>query len=264
MLNYKVPYEYMPPGLPPRESLLQIKDAIAAVTLAYRAGDYAAALEKTEDLKNGSEATAPYCFFRGSILHYLGRFSEAEASLREGLFLEKQPRQRALAFNTLASVLTDQERYAEAIEFYENASRAWPDRGAGHRGIAEVWLRQGREFQEALKRAQLAVAIDKRATGISRELLEHRLGEDLAVLAWALSANGAGIGTVEFVSGEAVRLCASGAKAILAQVHCHIGQAYLALQETEKSRKHFCSAAEIDPKGIFGTMARSTIARSGM
>jgi tetratricopeptide (TPR) repeat protein len=250
--------------LPSRESLLRMKNALEAVSSAYRAGDYATALDKTEDLKNGSEATAPYCFFRGSMLHYLGRFSEAEASLREGLFLEEKPRQRAVAFNTLASVLMDLERYAEAIEFYENASRAWPDRGSCHRGIAEVYLRQGREFQEALKRAQQAVAIDKRATGMSKEALQHRLGEDLAVLAWALSVNGAGIGTVEFTSEEAVRLCADGSKAILAEAHYHIGQAYFALRESDKSRDHFRSAAEIDSKGIFGAMARSTIARLGM
>ncbi|MGA9975636.1 MAG: hypothetical protein WBP98_12575, partial [Candidatus Sulfotelmatobacter sp.] len=84
-----------------------MKTTAAAVTSAYHAGDYAAALEKTKDLKNGPEATAPYCFLRGSMLRHLGRFSEAEASLREGLFLEEQPRQRALAFNTLASVLMD-------------------------------------------------------------------------------------------------------------------------------------------------------------
>jgi tetratricopeptide (TPR) repeat protein len=231
---------------------------------AYRAGEYATALEKTENLKDGSAKTAPYCFLRGSMLHYLGRLDEAEASLRDGLFLEEKPHQRALALNTLASVLMDQRRYAEAIEFYENASRAWPDRGACHRGIAEVWLRQGREFGEALKRAQQAVTIDKRATGVSRELLEHRLGEDLAVLAWALSANSAGIGTVEFVSAEAIVLCRSAAKAIVAQVHYHVGQAYLALRSAEKSREHFSFAAELDPQGISGAMARSTIANSSM
>lgn len=198
------------------------------------------------------------------MLRYLGRPKEAEASLREGLFLEKQPRQRALAFNTLASVLMDLERYAEAVEFYENASRAWPDRGSSHRGIAEVFLRQGREFQEALARAQRAVAIDKRATGLPKEALRHRLGEDLAVLAWALSVSGAGLGTIEFVSGESVRLCADGAKAILAEAHYHIGQAYLALHKSDEGREHFRSASEIDPKGIFGAMARSTIGRLGM
>jgi tetratricopeptide (TPR) repeat protein len=254
----------MHPAAPSPEWQLRLKSAIAAVTSAYRAGDYATALEKTDDLKDRSTITAPYCFFRGSMLHYLGRFGDAEASLREGLFLEEKPHQRALAFNTLASVLMDQQRYVEAIEFYENASRAWLDRGASHRGIAEVWLRQGREFSEALKQAQEAVAIDKRAGGLTKVALEHRLGEDLAVLAWALAANSAGIGTIEFLSGEAIRLCGNAAKAILAQVHYHVGQAYLALQSTEKSLEHFHHAAEIDPQGIFGSMARSTIAKANM
>ena len=137
----------MASGQPSAEWLHRMKSAIEAVTASYRAGDYATALVRTEELKDGSEATAPYYFFRGSMLHYLGRFSEAETSLREGLFLEKEPRRMALALNTLASVLMDQERYAEAIEFFENASRAWPDRGSSRRGIAEVWLRQGREFR---------------------------------------------------------------------------------------------------------------------
>jgi tetratricopeptide (TPR) repeat protein len=254
----------MTPGLPSREWLLSTKSAREALMSAYRAGDYTTALAKTEGLKNGSEATGPYCFFRGSMLRHLGRFGEAEASLREGLFLETLQPQRALAFNTLASVLMDQERYTEAIEFYEIASREWPGHGASRRGIAEVWLRQGRELSEALKQAQEAVAIDKRATGLSKELLAQRLGEDLAVLAWALSVNSAGIETVKFLVGEALRLCSDSAVPILTQVHYHSGRAYLSSQEEPKGREHFRQAAEIDPQGIFGAMARSTIARLGM
>lgn len=257
----------MATGPPSTEWLFRMKSAVAAVMSAYRAGDYAIALANTEELKDGSEATAPYCFLRGSMLRHLGRFSEAEASLRAGLFLEKTPHSRALAFNTLATVLMDEERYAEAIEFYENASREWPDRGASRRGIAEVWLRQGRELPTALKEAQQAVAIDKRVTAPSQEaktLLRHRLGEDLAVLGWALAANAAGIGTVEFVIGESLRLCNDSAKAILAQVHYHAGQAYLALQNVERSREHFRQAAEIDLQGIFGAMSSSTITKFSM
>src|SRR5436305_4233484 len=59
--------------------------ALEAVISAYREGDYETALQKTEALKPGISKTAEYCFFRGSMLHHLGRFDEAEASLREGL-----------------------------------------------------------------------------------------------------------------------------------------------------------------------------------
>ncbi len=70
--------------------------AISAVMAAYRDGDYRTALQKAESLKDGSSNTAEYCFFRGSMLHHLGKFDEAESNLREGLAFETDPRQRAL------------------------------------------------------------------------------------------------------------------------------------------------------------------------
>jgi len=163
--------------------------AINAVMAAYRGGDYRTALQRAESLKDGSSNTAEYCFFRGSMLHHLGKLDDAESNLREGLALETDPRQRALVYNVIASVLMDQERFPESIAFFENAGRAWPDRGANHRGIAEVWLRQGREFSEALDHARQAVEIDRHAPGMKKEALDSRLGEDLAVLAWAVAAN---------------------------------------------------------------------------
>src|SRR5438874_2364727 len=100
---------------------------INAVMAAYREGNYEAGLQKAEGLKDPFSKTAEYCFFHGTILHHLGRLQEAEASLREGLPLEDEPNRRALVYNTLANVLMDQKRYPEAMAFYENAGRAWPD-----------------------------------------------------------------------------------------------------------------------------------------
>jgi tetratricopeptide (TPR) repeat protein len=238
--------------------------AIEAVTAAYRAGDYATALEKAESLKEGTSATAEYCFFHGTMLHHLGKLVEAESSLREGLSMEENPRQRALVFNTLASVLMDQERFPEAIAFYENAGRTWPDRGANLRGIAEVWLNQGREFPEALEQARQAVEIDRKATGMKKEALDSRLGEDLGVLAWALAANGKPVQEVESTLTEAFHLCGSATKPVLAELHYHAGRAYSALHEVEKSREHFRHAAELDLQGQIGRKARSTISPLNM
>lgn len=238
--------------------------AIEAVTAAYRAGDYVTALERTEGLKDGPSKSAEYYFFHGTMLHHLGKLEEAEASLREGLPKEENPRQRALVFNTLASVLRDQERFPEAIAFYENAGRAWPDRGASLRGIAEVWLYQGREFPEALEQARHAVEIDRKATGMKKEALDSRLGEDLGVLAWALAANGKPMQEVESTLTEAFHLCGSATKPVLAELHYHAGRAYSELHEAEKSREHFRQAAEIDPQGHIGRKARSTISPPNM
>jgi tetratricopeptide (TPR) repeat protein len=232
---------------------------INGVIEAYRAGDYATALQKADSLKDGSSKTAEYCFFRGTMLHHLGRLSEAEASLREGLPMESDSRQRALVHNTLASVLMDQERFPEAIAFFENAGRVWPDRGASLRGIAEVWLRQGREFAEALDQAQRAVDIDRRAEGMPKAVLDERLGEDLVVLAWAVAAHSKDAAQVESLIAESFSLCGSKSKPILAQLYYHAGRAYAALDMAEKSRAHFQQAAQTDPQGIVGQLARAML-----
>jgi len=230
-----------------------------AVSAAYREGDYALSLEKAEGLKDGFTKTAEYCFYRGSMLHHLGRLSEAEASLRAGLPLETNERQRALVYNTLASVLMDQERYPESIAFFENAGRAWPDRGSNQRGIAEVWLRQGRELSEALDHARRAVEIDRAATGMKKEALDQRLGEDLAVLAWAVAANSGDAQEVEPLLTEAFTLCGTNTKPIVAQLHYYAGRAHAALKDEQNSQMHFRQTAEIDPQGIFGRFARELL-----
>ena len=235
---------------------IRITRAIDAVMAAYREGDYETALQKAEDLKNGFSKTAAYCFFRGSMLHHLGRFDEAEASLREGLPLEENRSRKALVCNTLASALMEHQRYPEAIAFFEDAGRAWPDRGANQRGLAEVRLRQGRELPEALELARRAVEIDRRATGMEKEALDSRLGEDLAVLAWAVAANSGDVGEIESLLEEAFPLCGAKTKPVLAELHYHAGRAYEALGIPEKTREHFRQAIEADPKGNFGRLAR--------
>jgi len=239
--------------------------AINAIMAAYSEGDYETGLQKTGALKdtyNPLNKSAEYCFFRGTMLHHLGRLDEAEASLREGLPLEEDPRQRALVYNTLATVLMDQCRYPEAIAFFENAGRAWPNRGANHRGIAEVWLRQGRELPEALDHARQAVEIDRAASGMKKEALDTRLGEDLATLAWAVAANSTVIANpgatteVESLLAESFRLCGTKTKPIVAQIHYQGGKAYEALKMSEKAREHFRQAAAVDPNGIHGRLAK--------
>ena len=146
-------------------------------------------------------------------------------------------------------------RYPEAIAFFETAGRAWPERGANHRGIAEVWLRQGKELSEGLDHAQQAVEI-RHATGLKQEALNTRLGEDLAVLAWALAENSRPHAEVEPGISEALRLCDKNTKSTLSEVHYHIGRAYEAPEMTGEAQEHFQHAAEFDPGGLWGRMAR--------
>lgn len=234
---------------------LRTSKAMKAVMTAYRAGDYETALEKAEKLKDGAKKTPEYCCVRGEMLHHAGRLDEAEASLREALPLHDDLREKALVHDMLAAVLMDQERYTEAITFYESAGRAWPDRGSNQRGIAEAWLRQGRELKEAADYARQAVQIDRRATGMPKEALDTRLSEDLAVLAWAVAANSGNVDEVDGLMKESFELCGTRLKPILSQIHYHAGRAYEELNIPEKARDHFRQAREIDPKGIFARLS---------
>jgi tetratricopeptide (TPR) repeat protein len=230
-------------------------NALELVTASYRTGDYRTALQQAEGLKDGVSKTQEYCFFRGTMLHQLGKFSEAEASLREGLALETEARQQALASNVLGTVLMDMERYPEALSCFEDSIRVWLDRGTGHREIAEVWLRQGRNLPEALTRARRAVEIDRVSPALSAETHDYRVGEDLALLAWAEAANSSDVQRVDALLAEAFPLCASAAKMVQAQQHYYAGQAYWALRLLEKAAQHFLEARTVDPQGQFGRLA---------
>jgi tetratricopeptide (TPR) repeat protein len=226
---------------------------------AYRSGDYATALDKVEELKAGEMGTAPYYFFRGSILRQLGRLKEAEEALRQALFLEKYFQQQALASNTLAVVLCDQRRFKEAIEFYELASRAWPDRGASLRGIAEVLLYEGQDLARALEMSRRAVEIDRRAHGLPKKILDERLGEDISVLAWAGASNGHNSDDTASLLTKAFHLCESSSIPVRAQQHYHAGRAFLLLSNTDEAREHLAKAAGIDPQGTYGRRALSAL-----
>lgn len=238
---------------------MQKMGGINAVIESYRQGDYETALQETEGLKSGFSKSAEYCYFRGSMLFHLGRFEEAESSLREGLPMEENPSQKALVYNTLASLFLQQGRYPEAIAFFENAGRAWPARGANQRGVAEVWLRQKRELQLGLDHARRAVEIDRRATGLTKEAIDSRLGEDLAVLAWAVAENSGSLSEVESLLTEALPLVGTKTRPTLAEAYYHAGRAYEALKVMGKAVEHFRQAAQLDPQGIWGRLARERL-----
>jgi len=233
----------------------QTLNALELVTASYRAGDYQTALQQAEGLKHGSSKTAEYCFFRGTMLHQLAKFSDAEACLREGLPLQPDARSQALTSNVLGTVLMDMERYPEALSCFEDSIRVWLDRGTGHREIAEVWLRQGRNLPEALARARRAVEIDRASPALSPETHNYRVGEDLALLAWAEAANSADAPRVDALLAEAFPLCATGSKMVQAQQHYYAGRAYSALRLLEKAAEHFLEARTVDPQGQFGRLA---------
>src|ERR1700677_4324045 len=178
--------------------------AIAAFLVPYRKGDFKAALQALEGMRNDARA---YASFRGGVLMHLGELNEAESLLQKGIqlsdqqefalkggsirggidVLEKQIRLTAISRAMLGELYLERGRYGEAIRCFEEGLRDWPGRGSSHRAIAEAWLRRGDDSAEALKWAQLAVEEDRAAKDYTQEVRDTNLGEDLGTLAWAVA-----------------------------------------------------------------------------
>jgi tetratricopeptide (TPR) repeat protein len=240
---------------------------LRAQLAAYRKGDYLGQLEIIEGFRTRESEPSDYLFFRGSALLELGRLEEAERALRRSLSMETNPALRIVARDELGLVLMEQGRWDEAAACFQACIAENPARGGGHRGMAEVLLRQGEQRAAALDAARLAVGADRAAKvargWLGKEEHDDSLSESLAFLAWALARNSADRTEVESAQNEAFALCERNTKPILARLHFCAGHAYAILGDVSESARHFRSACELDPLGNYGRLARSAGATAG-
>lgn len=234
--------------------------ALKSVQQAYQDGDYERGLRLSEGLRQGKFMTPVYWYFRGKILYQLGEQTEAEECLRKSLALETDPRKQALCQEGLGKVLMEQARYADARTCFEECVRENPERGGGHRGVAEAYLREGVQIADAVSRAQQAVEVDRNREAQTAQIHNINLGEALGTLAWAVAAQSSNAAEVERLLSPAFSLCGDEHKSSLAQVHYHAGEAWLAVGAADRSGRHFRQAATIDPHGVFARLSQTAAA----
>jgi tetratricopeptide (TPR) repeat protein len=228
---------------------------------AYRRGDYHGQLTIIEGFRTRQFEPARYLFFRGVACYQLGLLEEAERVLGRSLSLETKPVLKTICRDQLGLVLLEQGRWDEAAACFRECIAEEPTRGGGHRGMAEVLLRQGGMDAAALEAARLAVGADRaQNVALGKEAHNLNLSESLAFLAWALARNSADSGEVESALNEAFALCGETTKPILARLHFCAGHAYAALGNAAESVRHFQLATGIDPIGNYGRRARAAVA----
>jgi tetratricopeptide (TPR) repeat protein len=213
----------------------------------YKKGHYQFAYEVARSLQDD--------FFCASMLVQMGLFREAEQTFLKVVASQKGPKQAALANEALGQLFLFQQGYEKAQECFKAALQLWPERGATHRCIAEVWLRRGDNAPDALREARLAVEKERAGEGITPLTKAINLSEDLATLAWAQAANGGDAAEVDRLAAEAAGLCNGFPVTSTAQVHVHCGMAYAALGDSAKRAQHFEETARVDPQGIWGREA---------
>jgi tetratricopeptide (TPR) repeat protein len=233
---------------------------------AYRKGDYEGQLREAERLKNWMPSS--HLLFRGMALYALGRFKEAEESLRQSLPMQKNPQQRANCEAILGMVLREQQRFEEAMACFESAMRVKARSGDINREVANTLLRQGTQPGEALRQARKAVEIDQahRSATLSKvsprldaENRDVSLGESLSTLAWAEAVNSGSASEVERLLQEAFGHGVENHVPVMAKLHYNAGRAWAAIGKTEQSVTELNRAAEIDPRGNTGRLAKAAM-----
>jgi tetratricopeptide (TPR) repeat protein len=234
------------------------RSVAAAQLAAWRRGDYEAQVRAVEPLRGWK--TEAHLFFHAGASFELSGLHGAEECLRQCLRMTKAPRARAIRESHLGHVLLEQRRYAEAIACFERSIAGWPQRGGGHRGIAQTLLRQGVQPDEALRQARQAAELDEANTALGTESRDLNTAESLATLAWAEAVNGGDVPKVEHWLEKAYALCPETIVPVRAQIHYHAGRAYSALGKTKASVWEFERAAKLDPHGNYGRLAKSAMA----
>jgi tetratricopeptide (TPR) repeat protein len=154
------------------------------------------------------------------------RYAEAEALLRQALFL--RPRDPGL-ISAYGGLLEALGRYEEAAQTYREGMRATPGSAALHAQLGALLMRQG-AFDQANTHLELAATLlpDRPTTRVSLATLKLKLGE------WDAAAREAGV---------AVSLRPESAPA-----HANLGRALLQQGRLAEAKRHSQRAVELAPE----------------
>jgi len=236
---------------------------------ACRRADYEGQLKIAERFRVNGSRPPTYLFFRGLACLQLGRLEEAERLLREVLPRLPNPVLQMASIYGLGQVLMERGLYDDAVACFETCIEELPGRGSGfgYCGMAEVRLRRGTQDEAALEAARRSVEANRtrpvRRGELSAEERALQLSVSLGFLAWALARNAAAPAQVEAALTEAFALCGQSRKPGLSRIHYCAGQAYSALGNSSESARHFRSAIEADPVGVYGRLARAANCTTG-
>lgn len=211
---------------------------------AYMRGDYETASMKAVDP-----------FFKGCMLMELGKPGLAMPLLKHAADTATEPRSGALANQVLGQIFVEDRQFDKAMETFRTAQILWQERGGAERRMAELCLRRGGNSAEALRLARRALEKERAFPGLSADSKKTSLCEVLATLAWAVAVESHDATEVDRLAAEAAGLTGANPVSSTALMHLHLGHAYAALGDVQKSSRHYDEAARVDPNGLSGRAA---------
>jgi tetratricopeptide (TPR) repeat protein len=221
--------------------------------------DYQGALARADMLIRWFPGTPIFHFIRGRVLHYAGRLPESEESFRTSI-AKGQIRAstiQVVALTSLGEVLLHLGRIRAATAAFEAATKIYPRYAGAHNGLAEVLLHQRREAQRALLLVENALKL-KQDTIQTRNIDRHSYANMWANHAQVLALLGRldeAASSVRMASNEGDPAFIPG----LAETSWRCGVALRLMGQENAAIEQFRRATEIDPHGLYGKLAASTM-----
>ena len=235
----------------------QMSAGADGVLHAFHDGDYKLALKKCDTISKNSQQ---YFYMKGMLLYKVGMLEQSEDLLRQGILIEcKAPKDLSLLHQSLGTTLIDLGRLDEAILSFEQSLRKGPERSARHRAVAGGWLIAGGEPAKALSNAQVAARIAYSDSVADPDPEKMDLCEAVSTLAWAVAVNAKDEWEIGKLDRETSALYNAKNKPATALMHYCMGRAYTELGKTKPGTEHFTKAAEAEPQGNYGRLAKAAL-----
>ncbi len=225
-------------------------------------GDYDGALRRVELLLRWCPQNIYFKSMRAILLLFAVRPDEAEQLTRD-LLANPHTNSATLASTAtnLGYALLRQNRYDDALPFLEAGVRIQPEFGSLYGGVASYYSRQKIEPQRALELRNRAVELTprpKKLRGIESYMWVGLLS-GLAVAA----AQAGDDSRADAALNQAFKDCDRRFIPALATVHSDAGLIARLRGHEADAQSHFAHAAELDPNGHGGHVARGA-ARDGL
>lgn len=161
----------------------------------------------------------------------------------------------ALGLNNYACELTLQARYDEALPFLETAINSQPHYANTYDSLAAWYLAQNRNAARALEVAQFGLNLSPPSWLRSKS---GSYAVRLANRAWAEACNGLA-DRARATLAEAFKKANPKVVPYFAELNRIAGETYITLNDLPAARQHFARAAETDPNGRIGKLAREKL-----
>lgn len=202
-----------------------------------------------------------YPYFQYSIEVSAGALTEAEYTIFSALAgsIYWKPPQLAVLVEGLAILRRTQQRYPEAIYFFEKTLELDSSRISAYAGVGGVYLRMESYSNRAVELLDYAVS---RATNLRKQLLPASKIEMLASRAWALAQAGR-IDEAELVLQMALTKVSRKSRPLLALIYLRAAKVKELQNQPTLAREYYHMTVRADAHGLAGQTASTILGERG-